>query len=549
MNESRKDKKSSIVKQDDPFLSVIKTDANLSRLPLFALTRQGLKTEVVREWVFTGTRGNEHVELIWRIMATPQYGYPSPFAKKVHRAVEYLLTQNRFPAPEYLDFSLYEITKILDLDDSGRTLDKIRDALNSIASTTLQSQGTYYYLENGAKKSINKVFRLYDSIILIGEKLPDGTTVADRNYIYFNQFYLQTLNSGYIKPLDFPYWNSLRSDIARRLYEYLSFVSFATKCRSFSIKYHRLCELLPITPQRYLSSAKRNLSKAHQELMNTGFLNKVVWRESKTDPKKWIIEYHFGVRAKLELQRGFNDATYRPAILAVETAEISEIEELIESEDENQEKWTKSKKKQAQEKVLAPIAQELIERGITKAVAIDFAEHFPEEYLREKIELHDVNRATGVLTQNAAGWLREAITHDFKLSEEQEQKLERLQKIKAEEKVKAKLEEKAKQIQEQRLKEALANFPSEEDWVSARVEAHIKVREEMRKFDPTRPSFTEEEIEKYRQDYKEKFPQTDDERRNWLITNENKYNLRKIISELSEQGLVVANGQKPTILI
>ena len=58
----------------------------------------------------------------------------------------------------------------------------------------------------------------------------------------------------------------------------------------------------------------------------------------------------------------------------------------------------------------------------------------------------------------------------------------------------------------------------------------------MRKFDPTRPSFTEEEIEEYRQDYKEKFPQTDDERRNWLITNDNKYNLRKIISELSEQG-------------
>jgi hypothetical protein len=118
-----KDKKSSIVKQDDPFLSVIKTDANLSRLPLFALTRQGLKTEVVREWVFAGTRGNEHVELIWRIMATPQYGYPSPFAKKVHRAVEYLLTQNRFPVPEYLDFSLYEITKILDLEFK-KNLDK-----------------------------------------------------------------------------------------------------------------------------------------------------------------------------------------------------------------------------------------------------------------------------------------------------------------------------------------------------------------------------------------------------------------------------------------
>jgi hypothetical protein len=65
--------------------------------------------------------------------------------------------------------------------------------------------------------------------------------------------------------------------------------------------------------------------------MKTGFLKKVVWRKSKTDPKKWIIVYHFGARAKSELKRGFKDDTYRPAILAVEIADIEEIEELIES--------------------------------------------------------------------------------------------------------------------------------------------------------------------------------------------------------------------------
>ena len=89
MNESRKDKKSSMVEQDNLILTVIKTDVNLSRLPFFSLNRRGLKTELVREWIFAETRKHENVELVWRIMATPQYGYPSPFAKKVHRAVEY----------------------------------------------------------------------------------------------------------------------------------------------------------------------------------------------------------------------------------------------------------------------------------------------------------------------------------------------------------------------------------------------------------------------------------------------------------------------------
>jgi len=284
-------------------------------------------------------------------------------------------TEKFFPIPENLDFSLYEIANILDLKVSGQIFDRIRDALKSIATTTIESKGTYCYLESGERRSINKLFGIYDSVIFIGESLPDGT-VADRNRVDFNEWYLKALNSFYIKPLDFPYWKSLRSDIARRLYEYLSFISFATKCEPCSIEYHRLSELLPVTPQRYLSLAKHCLKKAHQELMETGFLKKVVWRKSKTDSKKWIIEYHFGMRAKLELQRRFKDDTYRPVILAVETAEIDEIEELIESEE----------------------------------------------------------KVTGVKRKK-------------------------------------------------------------------------KTQEDLRKFDPTRPSFTEEEIEQYRQDYKEKFPQ------------------------------------------
>jgi len=99
MNESRKNKEISIVKQDDPFLTVIKTDVNLSRLPLLALSRQGLKTEFEREWIFVETRENKQVEFIWRVLASQRYGYPSPFTKKVHRAIEYMMTQNGFPIP------------------------------------------------------------------------------------------------------------------------------------------------------------------------------------------------------------------------------------------------------------------------------------------------------------------------------------------------------------------------------------------------------------------------------------------------------------------
>jgi hypothetical protein len=201
-----------------------------------------------------------------------------------------------------------------------------------------------------------------------------------------------------------------------------------------------------------------------------------------------------------------------------------------------QEEPAKTKQKQTkEEETPKPLAQELINRGITKAVAIDFAESFSDLHLLDKIKMHDYKKETGELTTNAAGWLREAIVQDYKPSEQQLKKQARMLEKQARQEEQRTLEEKAREIQEQRLREALVNFPSEEEWVSARVLEHINVREEFRKFDPTRPSFTEEEIEQYRQEYKEKVPKTDSERRNWLIGNDNRYNLKKIISELSQQ--------------
>jgi len=540
---SRKDKESSIVERDDLPPTVIKVDVNLSRLPLFALTRKGLKTKLVREWVFAETRKNERVELIWRIMTTPQYGYPSPFAKKVHRAVEYLLTKNGFPVPEYLDFSFGEIEEILELPHSGRTYNDIRNALESITTVSIQSEGTFCYLENEERQFIYETFHLYDRIILAGKKFPDGT-IADKNRICFNKWYLKSLNSLYIKPLDFPYWNSLRSDIACRLYEYLSFISFATKCKPFSIEYRKLCEILPITPQKYCSQARQKMKKAHQELMSTGFLKKVAWRKSKTDPKKWIITYYFGLRAKEEHKRGFKDDTYRPVILAVETADIFEIEEVIESEEEEQKVFAsltdafgfrKPKRKQTkEEETLKPLAQELINRGITKSVAIDLAEHFPEEYLQEKIELHDYQKEIGELTTNAAGWLREAILHDYRPSEEMLRKQAQLERKKAQQEEQRTLEEKAKEIQEARLTEALANFPEEEQWVRERVVEHVNVRKmTIEAFGGEQ--FTEEEISEMYLRFKAEAPKTLEEKRAWLISNYSKYSLSSIVAELKEE--------------
>ncbi|MFQ5729527.1 MAG: hypothetical protein ACE5GN_04115 [Waddliaceae bacterium] len=548
MNSLRKDRETS-----DLLPSVMGADVNLSRLPFFALVRAELKDFEV-ELTVTDTRDNKRLELFWGVTPNIKYGYPGLFAKKVHRAIEYMLTRNGIPVPEYLDFSFYEIIKLLGLDDGGKTRAEIKQAILSITSALIESKGTFCYLDNGEKRWVEDYFHLYERVVFAGKELPDRT-IAEKHRIYFNQWYLMSLNSLYLKPFDFNYWNSLKKNIAGRLYEYLSFISFATKCKSFSIEYHRLCAFLPITPQKYFSKAKQVLSRAHQELIKTGFLKKVAWRKSKTDEKKWIITYYFGIRAKSELKRGFKDDTYRPALLAVETADIEEIEELIEPEEKEQEvkpacrdasfclvngtgergAGRPKKQKQAkEEETLSPIAQELINRGITKSVAIDFYESFPEEHLVEKIEMHDYKKETGELRTNAAGWLREAIARDYKLSEEQLKRQAQLKEKHAWQQEQRILEEKAKEIQEQRLKKALIDFPPDEQWVKERVMEHVNVREMTIKVTGSEP-FTQEEIRNMYLDFSSQIPKTDEEKRAWLISNYSEYALSTIISELTQQ--------------
>ncbi|MBC8233417.1 hypothetical protein H8E77_28040 [bacterium] len=191
-----------------------------------------------------------------------------------------------------------------------------------------------------------------------------------------------------------------------------------------------------------------------------------------------------------------------------------------------------------------PMAQELINRGITKAVAIDFEESFPAEHIREKIELHDYKKEIGEITTNAAGWLREAIVRDYQLSEGQLKKQTQLEQKRAQQEEQRTLEDKAKEIQEQRLLEALADFPDSEQWVRERVVEHVRVREMTIKSVGGEP-FTDAEIKQMYLNYQAQVPTTDDQKRGWLISHYNQYALSSIISEFKEeqqQSLVEESG-------
>ena len=166
---------------------------------------------------------------------------------------------------------------------------------------------------------------------------------------------------------------------------------------SIHYKYNTLCQLLPLTPYRYVSQAKRQLNSGNDELKDTGFISRYEWSEN--GKKNWLISYWPGERAKEEMKRAktksIDDRTeeYLPGpkrevkIFSKEQVEL--INKLVKI---NVSKITA-------ENLIKSNDQELIEKwieAINYSNADDKAAYlvkairenwqFPEEYLREKRE-------------------------------------------------------------------------------------------------------------------------------------------------------------------
>ena len=378
---------------------IIKSEVNLLVFPFFTLERKNkrLKTEY-REIT---KKGDPKKEKVWNVSANPEYGYPGPFDREVHKSIEQIISEILKKAGEIknpIPFSIYDLcNRMIITASGGKNYRKVRKSLEKIRATTIKSEEAFYH--KGKKEWISAVFGLYDGVIFRGEQLEDGS-ITEINLLYLSDIYLQSLNSRYTKSIDYTYWRSLESKIASRLYEILGvkFYGIRNKKGCFiCYKYDTLCQLLPLTPYRYISQAKRQLNSGNDELKDTGFISKYEWSEN--GKKDWFISYWPGERAKEEMKKGktksINNRTgeYLPEpkrevkifseeqvdlvnkLLELNVSKVT-AENLIKNNDQELiEKWIKAiKYSNASDKAAY----------IVKAIRENW--QFPEEYLKGKRE-------------------------------------------------------------------------------------------------------------------------------------------------------------------
>jgi len=298
-----------VIKKDEYKISlpkIINSEVNLLVLPFFFLYKNTLKNKLETEYKEVIQRNGEKVEISWNVSANPKYGYPGLFDRKVYKVIEQIITdilkeKGKIKNPIPLG-SLYNLCKRMNMENyGGAEYKKIKKALEKIRATTIKSVGTFY--SKGVKQWVDDSFSLYDRIVFKGKKLSNNE-IADNNYLFLGSWYLQSLNSFYVKPIDYDYLQSLKSKIASRLYEILGvkFYGLRNKRQNFiCYRYSKLCQLLPVIPHEYISLAKQQLDPGNNELRDTGFISKFEWNENGN--KNWLIYYWPGERAKEEMER------------------------------------------------------------------------------------------------------------------------------------------------------------------------------------------------------------------------------------------------------
>lgn len=302
---------------------LIKAEANLLRLPLFALDTKGLRTLDAIECRGRLRREDGAQEFVFRASRSATMPYPGPLARSAHLALLSIATEAGFPLKNPIAWRWRDLCRRMGVSVSGRTVERLKAAIASTAALTITSAHAIYSKPAG-RRLLNReeVLHLYDRVCFLGSELPEGG-VAEANYVWFSEWYLGNLNAFFTAPLDYELWLALdqKSPIASRLYEFL-LLNFYNGMPVLRINYARLAQFLPIRTEKHPSQAKQQLGPALALLAQAGILAETVWGESRDG----LTQLHFHRGPGLEAAPG------RPPLALASSeddfAEDVEVEEL-----------------------------------------------------------------------------------------------------------------------------------------------------------------------------------------------------------------------------
>jgi hypothetical protein len=390
----------------------VAAELNLSRLPFFASSTKNLRDKRSITYTDTITHQGEKIDLVWEVTSNAKYGYPGPFAESVHMALLDIVTEQGLPFENPVVFSFYDLCKRLDIQHNGKNISAIRNAILSIRLAAIVIENSFVTKDGRRLSFTPDPTSLYKRTLLYGSKDERTGEKVDFSAVWLSDFYLRSLNTGNIRPIDFEYFKRLhgQSYAATKIYQYLGYRfagAFNHDNDYTKVDYDDLAVIADIKRQPYLSQAKQKLKKAHEALVNSGFVQQIEWEQQKRSdaPTKFYIFYYPGDRARGEYQNGRYQLNRKMELPLLgdrrNHGEEGDFETAIDQSTDVGKNTTT---------VLAP---ELEKLGVTAKRAKELDEQYSEERITRQLDHLDFLSERGKSPDNPAAWLVSAIRNDY----------------------------------------------------------------------------------------------------------------------------------------
>lgn len=338
-------------------------EMNLAEFPVTLLTDRPSKT------VKTLTFEDGHGKLT--ITASDDYGLPTAPDADVLIALIYLTKQRNNFTDATVQFSRYELLKLLGWDDHSRSYRRLDESLRRWVGVTLRYDKCWY--DNSIKCRVDASFHLIDRAVIYDQEVR-RTLRARQQTLPLSSFtwgrdFFASCQADNIKRLDLNTYFALRSSVSKRLYRFLDKRFYLRAEWVFDLR-ELAFEHVGLSRSYPASKIKEKLRPALEELEGIGFLVPM------TPADRYICQSRGEWRIRMIHQT--------TTVLAKPEPEPTGLE------------------------------NELVIRGVTASTARDVVSEFPGERVREQIERADFLRAKRPgKVKDLGAYLVRAIKDDF----------------------------------------------------------------------------------------------------------------------------------------
>jgi plasmid replication initiation protein len=345
-------------------------ELNLAEFPLAAIAHRvdpDQRTLTFEDEIYDeGNQQPVHRKLI--ISATEHSGLPTPLDSDVLLVLLYLTQARNDLTERRVDFTRYELVKMLNWDHGGKSYRRLDESLNRWASVTLYYNRAWW--DRSGRKWRSRTFHVIESLDLRGR---DGGADESLSSFTWNEVLFSSFQANNIKRLNLELYFRLRNAAAKQAYRFLDKRFFRTSHLEFDLRSFA-CEHVGFSRNYDSAQLKRRLQPALEELEEVGFLKPlpISQRYLKRGRGEW----------KIALTRANEQDAPSSTLEAV-----------------------------------SPHVGKLTERGLSSPCAADLVRTYAAERIDEKIALYDwlVARKDKRVSNNPPGFLAESIRKDYPL--------------------------------------------------------------------------------------------------------------------------------------